>query len=176
MATAKTVAADLDKQTDFAIKLGWYIGLRWIVLLLIGLAGTVSRLLDVGLGDVVVINTLTLITALGLNGLAARLARRWKRDRQLLSRVAAGLLVFDILAATFIIYVQGAIESRNIILYVFPIVIAGTIFGLRQVYWTSAAAIVCYVGLMTLDWAGNMTGKDRPAGAKDPAGFQKRAI
>jgi two-component system sensor histidine kinase/response regulator len=83
------------------------------------------------------------IAAILSNGIFYLLARYVKTAKSFFA-VASSLVAFDVLFISILIYINGGIESRNAILYVFPILVSAALFGRRAIYITTVAAIIAY--------------------------------
>ncbi len=130
----------------------WYIKVRWYFISIVSVVGILGQYLDLGFSSVTVLNICTALVALAINGFFMWFTKKYRYSSEIISILAQSLLIIDLLLITMILYVQGGIESRGVILYSIPILIAGVLFGKRMTYIITCSVVVLYVGLITMDF------------------------
>jgi signal transduction histidine kinase len=137
------VAIAADTGSELLYRIRWYVWLRWFLLL----AVIVPTLISVYLGKDLFLTTLRGIelaaTLLGANAVFFGLSRL-KLGRTYYRWLGIGLLAFDIVFITFYLHIGGAIESRMVLLYAVPILMASPFFGRRGVYIAAASSALFY--------------------------------
>jgi PAS domain S-box-containing protein len=141
----------LTAPTDIIVRTRWYVYIRWFVLLAIALPGIISLYIVDGFSKQLERDTLLGLFALSTNGVFYIISRFLKSEKQF--KVLALILIgFDISIITGLIFINGGIESRNVILYVLPILLAAAIFGRHAIYKTTILAIVVYDCVILFDY------------------------
>lgn len=142
--------ADLSRRT------GWYAFVRLFFLIVIALPGLLSLYVFEGWSAEVLFDIILFMTALASNALfyALVIVNRNDSYQRFLAAIWIGL---DITLITFLIYANGGIESRIVILYAVPIIMAAAIFGRRATYIAAATSSLSYIVLVLGDYFGIIT-------------------
>lgn len=129
--------------SELLFRIRWYIYVRWFLLLAIIIPTLLTLYLGKGiylprlLGDIL---AACLLLANGLFYLLSRL----ELGRRYYKALGMALLAFDIIFITYFIHSGGGIESRMLLLYAVPILMAAPMFGRAGVYYTAASAAAVY--------------------------------
>jgi len=131
----------------------WYAFVRLLFLIVIALPGLISLYIFHGWSTEVLRDIILFMVALASNALFYGLVIAHQNATY--QRTLAGVwIVLDILLITFLIYANGGIESRLIILYTVPILMAAAIFGRVATYLAAAVSSFMYIGLIVGDYTG----------------------
>jgi hypothetical protein len=128
---------------DIIARTKWYVYIRWYLLLAIALPGILSLYIVDGWTAELRRDLLLGLFAISTNGIFYLLIRFVKNPKAFYA-VAISLVSFDVFLVSVLIFINGGIESRNAILYVFPILFSAAIFGRRGIYVTTASSIFAY--------------------------------
>jgi PAS domain S-box-containing protein len=143
--------SSLAAPPDLIVRTLWYIYIRWFVLLAIALPGIISLFIVDGFSKQLERDIILGLFALSTNALFYVASRLFKTEKQF--KILAIILIgFDIFIITGLIFINGGIESRNVLLYVLPILLAAAIFGRRAIYKTTTATIVAYDCVILFDY------------------------
>lgn len=129
----------------------WYAGVRWFYLLLLAGAGLVPLYLKSGWNDNFRHQTIIGITGVLLNIIVLAATRRRNGKRIFYLLLAVAQVLFDISLVTWILYQNGGLESRSIILYTIPIFMTGALLGRLAIYLAASGSAAAYIGLISLD-------------------------
>lgn len=131
----------------------WYAFVRLLFLIAIALPGLVSLYVFHGWSSEVLRDIILFMVALASNALFYGLVIIHQNTTY--QRTLAGIWIgLDILLITFLIYANGGIESRLIILYAVPILMAAAILGRLATYIAAATSSFMYIGLIIGDYLG----------------------
>ena len=127
-----------------------WIDLRWYYMILFGaIAILTSVLATMDTHRVLEYGQIVLIGYL-FNALLILLCHRFMTVLWAQRAITVGQLLLDLLMGSLIIYIQGGIDARTIILYAIPIVAAGFLFSRRSVMYVATASGAAYVGTILL--------------------------
>lgn len=129
----------------------WYISIRWFVLLAVALPSILALYIGEGWSKQVQYDTLAAILAVLSNGIFYIISRNL-RDPNRFRFLAIALLMTDIMIVTYLIFINGGVESRSPILYIVPVLMSAVIFGRKAIYTTAYTSIVCYSSLIIADY------------------------
>jgi PAS domain-containing protein len=147
---------ELHAESDMAARTRWYVAIRWLFLLAVIIPGVGTNLISEGLSEQVRRDSVLSLFILATN-LAAYYIVRKRSAAGYFRRVAISLIVIDMLTITTLIFVKGGVESRALILYAIPMLIASTLFGRIGSYAAAAFAVAQYNFVILADWAGLVT-------------------
>ncbi len=132
----------------------WYVAMRWFFVAALGGAGVIPQLLTTGYNDFARDQASIVFTGLFVNLILFAASRR-RSSPQLYYRILAGAQIFlDLILASWLILLNGGIESRTVIVYVIPIVMAAALLGRVATYVTGLASAATYVLFISLDHYG----------------------
>lgn len=94
--------------------------------------------------EVVLQRWLMAATLLAGTAIIWALARAEKRDSKYLKRLVVALLALDIAFAGILVYMTRGMASKAVILFVFPIIVAGVLESRRALYATSFVSLAAY--------------------------------
>lgn len=140
--------------SEVAQRTRWFIRLSWILLPAVGVPSFIAEFLDKGWNTDSRSTLVLLIVGLAANAAFFVLAHTNKGTLTYYRVVGATLLAFYIALITYIIFARGGLESRSVILYIFPILVSAPIFGRRAVYVSALVAIVLYDTQVLADYFG----------------------
>ena len=143
----------LGKDSEIAQRTRWYIRIGWVLLPAISLPSLITEAANGGMNSSERSNLIFLLVALFVNAVFYGLIHI-KGTLFYFRALAICLLAFDILLVSTIIYARGGLESRSVILYIFPILVSAPIFGGRAVYVSATAAVILYNAQVILDYLG----------------------
>lgn len=152
-------------QSEIAQRIRWFIWLSWYLLPAVGLPSIITELINEGWAIDAQSTVAFMILALLANTIFYGLARNKKGSQTYYLILAAVLITFYTVLVTALIYAKGGLESRSVILYIFPILVSAPIFGRRAVYVSALAAILLYDAQVLADYFGVL----RPLGIAAPA-------
>lgn len=132
----------------------WYVTMRWYYLFVLAVAGLTPLYLDKGWSEDFRNQLSIALAAVFLNIAVLFITRYRFRTKTIYAILAAAQISFDIFLVTWILYQNGAIESRSIILYAIPIVMTGALLGRAAIYFAGTASAVAYGTLISLDHFG----------------------
>lgn len=132
----------------------WYVNMRWFYLMPLAAAGLVPLYIASGFSEDFRRQTTIALIGFGLNAGFWLLLRFGPRRKTLDLILAASQVGLDILLATWLIYENGGIESRSIVIYAIPILMTGALLGRLATYLSAAASALSYALLSTLDHFG----------------------
>ena len=131
----------------------WYAFVRLLFLVAIAAPGLISLYAFQGWSTEMLLDLILFMIALASNALFYALILLHSHTTY--QRTLGGIwIAFDILLVTFLIYANGGIESRNVILYVMPILMAAAIFGRVAIYCAAILSSVLYSTLILCDYFG----------------------
>jgi PAS domain S-box-containing protein len=133
----------LPSGQDIVVRTRWYIYIRWFLLLAISLPGLLSLYIVDGWSQQLSHDALLGLLAVSSNAVFYAISRVIKNPKNF-RILAFALISFDIFLVSGLIFINGGIESRNVILYVVPILLSAAIFGRSAIYKTTLACIVAY--------------------------------
>lgn len=152
-------------QSEIAQRTRWFIRLCWFLLPAVGLPSIISELINEG-WTANPQSTLEFFTiALAANAVFYSLARVKKGSLTYYRALAGALIIFYITLITVLIFTKGGLESRSVILYIFPILASAPIFGSWAVYASAGAAVILYDAQVALDYFGII----KPLGIEVPS-------
>lgn len=138
-----------------------WIDLRWYYMILFGaIAMMTSVLATLETNRVLEYGQILLIGYL-VNVLLFLLCRQFSVNLWAQRMITVGQLFLDLFMGSLIIYVQGGVEARTIVLYAIPIVAAGFLFSRSWVMYVATASGGAYVATIllhsvmttgTIDW------------------------
>lgn len=145
----------LAAKESFITRLRRYLMFRWLYISILAGVGITTEVIAHNPGTDVVKDLLTALVGFAFNGLIQFLVIKRPRVDLNYYRVLGWLLLLnDIILAASLIYNRGGVESRTIILYAVPIVIAAGLFGRAATYVTAAICALSYDLLVGLEWLG----------------------
>lgn len=150
--------------SEIAQRTRWFIRLSWFLLPAVGIPSMIAELIDAGWNSQAPSTFALLLVGLAANVLFFLFSRAKNGSLTYYRVLAATLIAFYITLITFIIFARGGLESRSVILYIFPILVSAPIFGRRAVYVSAAAAIILYDFQVLADYFGFI----RPLGIAVP--------
>lgn len=139
--------------SDLLFRVRWYIYVRWFLLLGVIMPTLITLYLGEGMDNSRLLGDVMAASLLLANGIFFILSR-FKLGHVYYKTLGVALLAFDVLFITLLIHTGGAIESRMLLLYAVPILMAAPMFGRAGVYWTAASAAVAYDALILLNFWG----------------------
>ena len=149
------ISSSLRETAELSQRTGWYAFVRLFFLIVIAAPGLISLYAFHGWSEEVLRDIILFMIALATNALFYSLIIIHKNTTY--QRLLAGIWIgLDTLLVTFLIAANGGIESRNVILYVMPILMAAAIFGRLATYIAALSAGLMYVGLIVGDYLGVM--------------------
>jgi PAS domain S-box-containing protein len=128
---------------DLISRTRWYIFIRWFALLAIAMPTVLSLFIVDGLSAQVVRDALLGIVAIASNSIFFITSRIIKSEASY-KKLAISLIITDILLISGVIFINGGIESRSVILYTIPILFSAALFGSSAIYKTTFAIIAIY--------------------------------
>lgn len=129
-----------------------YIRVRWIFLITLTISGLTTQYISEGFSRPLLLNLMVSVAVMSFNA-ALQAASHWRRNSLSFQHyIATALILADIIAASFLIYNNGGIESRTIILFAIPMVGAGAFFSRRAVYALATLSGVLYDTILLLDY------------------------
>lgn len=145
------ISSPLRETAELSQRTSWYAFVRLFFLIVIAVPGIVSLYVFHGWSEEVLRDIILFMVALATNALFYGLIIIHKNS--MYQRTLAGIWIgLDILLVTFLIIVNGGIESRMTILYVMPILMDAAIFGRLATYIAALASGLMYVGLIVGDY------------------------
>jgi PAS domain S-box-containing protein len=139
---------------DLHDRVRWYIAMRWFFLLALAMAGILPQYLSSGFSEFVRDQISIVTTGLVLNVIFFAATRRRFPTAAFYLILAIAQIALDIILASWLILLNGGIESRTIIIYAIPIVMAGALLGRLAIYLTGIASAFSYVLFVSLDHYG----------------------
>lgn len=142
-----------QESAEISQRTGWYAFVRLLFLIVIALPGLISLYAFHGWSSEVLRDIILFMIALASNALFYALVILHKNTTY--QRTLAGIWIgLDILLVTFLILANGGIESRNVLLYAMPILMAAAIFGRLATYIAAAISGMVYATLIIGDYFG----------------------
>lgn len=141
----------LDLET-LAYRVRGYIRVRWIFLSILTIAGLSAEYYSEGFSVTVLLNAGAASLVLGANAALAFSAKRFAGSYGALRAIAAMLILADILGASILVYTNGGVEARTVIVYALPLMAAGAFFGRRAVYSLAGLSAVIYSSIIFADY------------------------
>lgn len=138
--------------SEIAQRTRWFIRLSWILLPAVGIPSVITELIDEGGSSNTKSTFVLLVIGMAANAVFYLFSRNKKGSLTYFRVLAAILITFYITLITFIIFARGGLESRSVILYIFPILVSAPIFGRRAVYVSAAAAVILYDAQVLADY------------------------
>lgn len=133
----------LLEKGELARRVNWYIQIRWAFIVVIAVVGVLSEFLILGWSKLVSHDVIGAFGALAANALFYVLSRRFKGNTQT-ALWALIQIIFDTWLASYIVYIHGGLQSRTIILYAIPIIMAGALFGRIAAYISATLSAGLY--------------------------------
>jgi PAS domain S-box-containing protein len=130
----------------------WYVKVRWIFMLALGISGIVPSLVGQGLGQQTLIEVLILGGGLAYNGVFWFFSHRSNKSYRYYEVLGAIQVLSDIFLISYLLFSHGGIESRSIVAYAIPILAAGALFGQKMNYAAAGISSAIYVLILLLDW------------------------
>src|SRR5581483_10862797 len=112
----------------------WYTKMRWFYLIPLAVAGIAPLYITSGFSEDFRRQLLLLIVAILVNFAFFFGGHSRKRRPGFYIFLGGAQIAFDILLATWVLYQNGGIESRSVIIYAIPIIMTGALFGRLAVY------------------------------------------
>lgn len=147
----KAKIVDIQNAKRIAYRIRWYIGLRWALLLALLLSGVSGEILTSGFTTQVLQAIATTASGFVINALLWLFARTPNKSAMYYSVLGMLLVISDIVLSTYLVFSRGGVESRTVILYAIPIVLAGAIFGKLGIYLSAGLSALLYIVVITLD-------------------------
>lgn len=141
---------------DIKSRIRWYVNVRWIFLLALGLSGVIPSYLEFGGRGQFFTNLLIMALGLAYNGIFWFFARRDNGSTSYYRNHGVAQLLSDVLLASYLIFTHGGIESRSIIIYAIPIIASGALFSRIAIYMTAGVAVIIYNFILLGDYFGFM--------------------
>jgi len=162
----KSVAAtDQSDYSNIRERIRWYVELRWLLLVALGLTATLPLLLVNGYQGTVPANIDVLAVGVSINLVFSGLFIRPKYGKKFYLVVAMAQILTDIGIASILLTLNGGIESRTVIMYALPILMSGVLLGTSAVFLAGLLSIITYTTLVLLDYFGVL----RPENISNPA-------
>lgn len=117
--------------------------MRWFLVAAITLPALATLYIGSGLASLRTTNFWFTAALFASNGVLYALARS-RRSLQYFRILGICILTIDTLFITYFIYSLGGIESRSIILYTLPIIMAASLFGRRGLYTVAIGSALGY--------------------------------
>ncbi len=146
----------LTSRLELEDRVRWYTRMRWLYLLPLALAGIIPQLISGGYSDFVRDQLSIGIIAVVANFGFYLVGRRRGGSRGYYKILAASQIFFDIILATWLLLLNGGIESRTAVVYAIPIIMSGALFGSLGIYLTGFGSAFSYVFFVTLDHLGKI--------------------
>ncbi|HSW37690.1 MAG TPA: PAS domain-containing sensor histidine kinase [Candidatus Saccharimonadales bacterium] len=145
--------AKINPSLDLRERVRWYGKMRWFYLLPLAVAGLLPIYLSQGLSQDFRRQSSVAIIGIVLNLIILlSTSRRFHIRNKLFYLVLAVVqIAFDMSLATWLLYENGGIESRSVIIYAIPIIMTGALLGRLATYWAATTSSILYVGLISLD-------------------------
>ena len=143
-----------DQATDIYNSVRWYVLVRLLFLLAIAVPSATVLLVFTGWTVYVERNILLAVVTLFSNLVFYVLARLQRHNATYHRYLAGFWITSDTLLVSTMIFVNGGIESRSLILYTIPILMAAAILGRRAIYITATGSAVLYSSLLVGDYLG----------------------
>ncbi len=145
-------------QTVLSLKLEdrvrWYTKMRWFYLLPLAAAGIVPQLVGAGYNDFARDQLSIGIVAVVANIGFWLVGRHRGGSKGYYIVLAIAQLIFDVILGVWLILLNGGIESRTVIIFVIPIIMAGALLGRLAVYFTALGSALAYILFISLDHYG----------------------
>lgn len=131
----------------------WYVNVRWLYLLGIGVPSIATLIFAYGFGpqvrqDVWLLSNVLIINALFMLSAYIRITS------VLIGRIlAAAQIVFDLLLMSMAFLINGGGETPLAMFFAIPIVMTAAFFGRRAIYAVGCTVAALYTTLMLLDYA-----------------------
>lgn len=146
--------SDRDSIIELRERVRWYAKMRWFYLSLLALAGLVPLYLKNGWTTDFQHQLLIALSGVLLNIIVLLGTKERGHRRLFYFLLALAQISFDIFLVTWLLYQNGGIESRSIILYAVPILMTGALLSRFAIYVTTSAVILTYDILISLDHFG----------------------
>ncbi len=143
----------------------WYVFVRWFFLIAITAPGLTSVYYVEGWSIQAQRDTTLAVIALASNAVFYVLVTLLRNNDRQLRYLAGCWIILDSLLVTYLIFINGGIESRSPILYTIPILISAALFGRRAIYITTFGSIATYTFIIVADYHNII----HSVGAIDPA-------
>lgn len=140
--------------TEMQTRVRWYITMRWFYLGPLTLAGVIPLYTSSGLSEDFFRQSTVAIVGLALNLVFFFVTLKRYKTKFTYVALSAAQLALDVFLATWIIYLNGGLESRLIIVYAIPIFMSGALLGRKGIYITAAVSGLVYSSLITFDHLG----------------------
>lgn len=130
----------------------WYVFVRLLLMLVIGVPALLSLIPFNNPQSELGRDAMLLSVALASDLLFFLLVRKFPRKAAFQWWLALVFVALDVLMVTWLIYSDGGIESRAVILYAFPMLVTGALFGRLATYTVAAVSSILYATLILLDY------------------------
>ena len=121
----------------------WYIKLRWIFLISLSIIGIFSDYLIPDGGKYALVDIIAFSLCLAINLLLYFSSKILRKPWQF-ALLALFQILFDIFISCYVVYAHGGVQSRTLILYAIPIIMAGALFGSIAAYIAAFLSAVLY--------------------------------
>ncbi len=132
----------------------WYIKIRWYFVIVLALSGILPTIVTSGFSDLLKINLLIADVAMVGNFVFFLITRKKWQNLTAYRLLAGAQIALDVVLATSLVYTNGGIESRTMILYAIPIIMSSAFLGRMSIYITGLVSTFCYQAILILDFAG----------------------
>lgn len=129
-----------------------YIKVRWIFLIILSVSGLLTQYISERFTGTILKNLLVSLSVLALNEIFQILLKRFYNNHRKLKVLAAAIIMADILASAFLVYSNGGIEARTIIIFAIPMIAVGAFFKSKTVYALALLASILYDSVLILDY------------------------
>lgn len=143
----------LPPAPDVISRTRWYVFIRWFLLAAIAIPSALTLHANQLWSTESWGNAPLAVTAIVSNCIFY-LCTRLPKPLPYFQKIAGIIIATDIALVTALIFVDGGIESRAIILYALPILATATIFGRRHIFLTTGIVIAIYCLLVCGDYLG----------------------
>lgn len=138
--------------SSFRYRVNRYIKVRWIYLSILSVSGLITEYISEKLSKTLILNAIVACGILGINGYFQYIAKKQSKKLNGLKVLALCMILADVFAAAFLIYNNGGIEARTIIVFAIPMVAAGAFFNRRTVYGLALLSGILYDTILYLDY------------------------
>lgn len=129
-----------------------YLRVRWIFLSILSVSGLITQYISERFTGTILKNIIVSIGVLLLNGIFAFTLSKITKNVINLKRLAIAVILADIFASAFLVFNNGGIEARTIIVFAIPMVAAGAFFKSKTVYGLALLASLLYDGILIFDY------------------------
>jgi signal transduction histidine kinase len=142
-----SLSSEVVSGAELARRVLTYVRIRWYAVLTLSLAAVLTNLGNADILDTLVTVTRFLVLVSAANilfWLAVRLGRQRQAGNGYFIALAFLQLAFDIVIYSLGVLVGGGTDSNLALLFILPILTAGSLFGRRSAYLTGLLAALCY--------------------------------